>query len=47
MGVSVKNPGISTALAVVAATVVGGALYLWARRRPAAAVGETAAGSDR
>jgi len=27
-GVAVKNPGIATALGVVAATVVGGALYL-------------------
>lgn len=33
MGVSVKNPGISTALGIVAATLVGGALYLPARRR--------------
>ncbi len=32
MGVSVKNPGISTAIAVVAATVVGGVLYLAFRR---------------
>ncbi len=32
MGVTVKNPGISTALGIVAATVVGGGLYL-ARRR--------------
>ena len=31
--VSVKNPGISTALGIVAATVVGGGLYLLARRR--------------
>ena len=40
-GVTVKNPGISTALGVVAATVVGGALYLAFRRRepsPAASV---------
>lgn len=33
VGVTVKNPGISTALGIVAATVVGGALYL-AFRRP-------------
>lgn len=32
-GVAVKNPGISTALGIVAATVVGGGLYLVARRR--------------
>ena len=41
VGVTVKNPGISTALGVVAATVVGGALYLAFRRRepsPAASV---------
>ncbi len=31
-GVSVKNPGISTALGIVAATVVGGGLYLLKRR---------------
>ncbi len=31
-GVSVKNPGISTALGIVAATIVGGGLYL--TRRP-------------
>ncbi len=31
VGVSVKNPGISTAIGIVAATVVGGALYLLAR----------------
>jgi len=37
MGVSVKNPGISTALGVVAATVVGGVLYLALRKRAAAA----------
>ena len=35
--VSVKNPGISTALAVVAATAVGGLLYLW--RRPTSPAG--------
>ncbi|MCP4204153.1 MAG: sodium:solute symporter [bacterium] len=33
VGVSVKNPGISTALGVVAATVVGGALHLALRNR--------------
>ena len=33
-GVSVKNPGISTALGIVAATMVGGGLYLLRRRRP-------------
>ncbi len=33
-GVSVKNPGISTALGIVAATIVGSGLYLL-RRRPA------------
>ncbi len=32
-GVSVKNPGISTALGIVAATIVGGGLYLVARQR--------------
>ncbi|MCB1033237.1 MAG: sodium:solute symporter [Acidobacteria bacterium] len=32
-GVAVKNPGISTALGIVAATVVGGALYLLLRRQ--------------
>jgi sodium/pantothenate symporter len=31
--VTVKNPGISTALGIVAATAVGGALYLARRRR--------------
>jgi Na+/proline symporter len=31
--VTVKNPGISTALGIVAATVVGGGLYLARRRR--------------
>lgn len=30
MDVSVKNPGISTALGIVAALVVGGILYVWA-----------------
>ena len=33
MGVTVKNPGISTALGIVAATVVGGGVYLVARPR--------------
>jgi sodium/pantothenate symporter len=33
MGVAVKNPGISTALGVVAATVTGGVLYLAGRGR--------------
>jgi sodium/pantothenate symporter len=32
-GVAVKNPGIATALGVVAATVTGGAVYLVARAR--------------
>ncbi len=32
-GVSVKNPGIATALGIVAATLVGGTLYLAKRRR--------------
>jgi sodium/pantothenate symporter len=35
MGVAVKNPGISTALGVVAATAVGGVLYLLLRGRGA------------
>jgi sodium/pantothenate symporter len=34
MNVAVKNPAISTALGVVAATVVGGVLYLALRKRP-------------
>jgi sodium/pantothenate symporter len=34
-GVAVKNPGISTAIAVVAATVVGGAVYVVRRGRGA------------
>ncbi len=34
VGVTVKNPGISTALGVVAATLVGGALHLIYRHRP-------------
>ncbi|MGB5513282.1 MAG: sodium:solute symporter, partial [Thermoanaerobaculia bacterium] len=33
MGVSVKNPAISTALGIVAATLVGTALYLMHRKR--------------
>jgi sodium/pantothenate symporter len=33
MGVAVKNPGISTALGVVAATLTGGVLYLAGRQR--------------
>jgi len=33
MGVSVKNPGIATALAVLAATAVAGAIHLATRRR--------------
>ena len=33
IGVAVKNPGISTALAIVAATVTGGVLYLGRRGR--------------
>ena len=33
--VTVKNPGISTALGIVAATVVGGGLYLMFRKVPA------------
>ncbi len=37
VGVSVKNPGISTALGIVAATVVGGGLYLVRRGRPSPA----------
>lgn len=37
-GVSVKNPGISTALGIVAATLVGGALYLAARKPSPGAV---------
>jgi sodium/pantothenate symporter len=37
MGVTVKNPGISTALGVVAATVVGGVLHLAFRKRQGAA----------
>ncbi|HVQ76943.1 MAG TPA: sodium:solute symporter, partial [Candidatus Binatia bacterium] len=37
MGVAVKNPGISTALGIVAATATGGAVYLARRRRPPAA----------
>jgi sodium/pantothenate symporter len=36
MDVTTKNPGIATALGVVAATVVGGLVYLVAKsRRPA------------
>lgn len=37
MDVTVKNPGISTALGIVAATVVGGVLYLVGRRRDGSA----------
>ena len=37
MDVTVKNPGISTALGIVAATAVGGGLYLVARRRDGSA----------
>lgn len=33
VGQTVKNPGISTALGVAAATLVGGALYLTCRGR--------------
>lgn len=33
VGVTVKNPGISTALGIVAAAAIGGALYLVARER--------------
>jgi sodium/pantothenate symporter len=33
MGVAVKNPGISTALGILAATVTGGAVYLATRGR--------------
>ncbi|MDX1645161.1 MAG: sodium:solute symporter, partial [Thermoanaerobaculia bacterium] len=36
IGVSVKNPGISTALGIVAATIVGGAIYLVGRKSSSA-----------
>jgi sodium/pantothenate symporter len=44
MGVAVKNPGIATALGVVAATVTGGAVHLLAKARRRRAV-TTSSGS--
>jgi sodium/pantothenate symporter len=46
MGVSVKNPGISTALGVVAATVVGGVLYFLLRNKTENAMTPTEAGKS-
>lgn len=44
VGAAVKNPGISTALGVVAATAVGGVVYLAGRRRRRSEGGALAAG---
>jgi sodium/pantothenate symporter len=45
-GVTVKNPGISTALAVVAATLVGLVLHFWVRRRKAVSDSAQIAGQE-